>query len=49
VTLTPDGEGTHLRLVHRDLPGDERASHDKGWGQMLDRLAVAAVGGNQDA
>lgn len=42
VTLEPDGGGTHLTLVHRDLPGSERSSHAGGWEQMLDRLATAA-------
>jgi uncharacterized protein YndB with AHSA1/START domain len=49
VTLAPDGDGTHLRLVHRDLPESERASHDGGWEEMLSRLAIAATGGDPDA
>jgi uncharacterized protein YndB with AHSA1/START domain len=49
VTLKPDGEGTRVRPVHRDLPESERAGHDEGWGQILDRLAVAAAGGDPDA
>lgn len=46
VTLEPDGTGTFLRLVHRDLPDSERPAHDGGWEYMLDRLAsaVTAVG-----
>ena len=49
VTLAPDGDGTRLRLVHRGLPESERASHDDGWEGMLDRLAIAATGGDPDA
>jgi hypothetical protein len=40
VTLRPDGDGTLLRLVHRDLPA-AREAHDKGWDGMLERLAGA--------
>src|SRR5919109_1370501 len=43
VTLEPDGDGTRLRLVHRDLPDASRADHDAGWDGMLERLA-AVVG-----
>jgi uncharacterized protein YndB with AHSA1/START domain len=49
VTLAPDGDGTLLRLVHRGLPDSARDSHDDGWTQMLERLAVAATGGDPDA
>jgi uncharacterized protein YndB with AHSA1/START domain len=49
VTLEPDGDGTLLRLVHRDLPASERPPHDAGWDGMLDRLAIAATGGDPDA
>jgi len=44
VTLTPDGDGTLLRLVHRDLPEPSRPQHDKGWEHFLDRLRLAAAG-----
>jgi uncharacterized protein YndB with AHSA1/START domain len=44
VTLTPDGDGTLLRLVHRDLPAAAREQHDAGWDHFLERLAVAAAG-----
>jgi uncharacterized protein YndB with AHSA1/START domain len=44
VTLTPDGDGTLLRLVHRDLPEPSRAQHDKGWEHFLGRLRSAAAG-----
>jgi uncharacterized protein YndB with AHSA1/START domain len=49
VTLAPDGNGTRLRLVHRNLPESERAPHDGGWEEMLSRLAIAATGGDPDA
>jgi uncharacterized protein YndB with AHSA1/START domain len=49
VTLAPDGDGTRLRLVHRNLPEPERAPHDGGWEEMLSRLAIAATGGDPDA
>jgi uncharacterized protein YndB with AHSA1/START domain len=47
VTLAPDGDGTLVRLVHRDLPTDEsRAAHRQGWEHYTARLATAAAGGN---
>ena len=44
VTLTPRGDGTHVRLEHRDLPPDARAPHLTAWGRHLGTLA-AALGG----
>ena len=45
VLLEPDGEGTNLRLIHRDLPTEESAGrHREGWGHYLQRLAAVAVG-----
>jgi uncharacterized protein YndB with AHSA1/START domain len=46
VTLVSDGDGTLLRLVHRDLPEPSRAQHDKGWEHFLDRLRRAAASEN---
>lgn len=47
VLLAPDGDGTHLRLVHTGLPSPESATkHGHGWRHYLDRLAVTAVGGD---
>lgn len=47
VTLTPEGNGTRVRLVHRDLPTDEsRAHHRDGWEHYLERLVTAARGGD---
>lgn len=45
VTLAPDGEGTVLRFVHRDLPSPDIASlHAHGWDHYLERLGIAATG-----
>jgi uncharacterized protein YndB with AHSA1/START domain len=42
VTFEPVPGGTHLRLVHRDLPDDDnRLLHDDGWGRFLARLEAA--------
>ena len=46
VTLTPDGDATVLRLVHRDLPEPSRAQHDVGWEHFLERLRVVGAGGD---
>jgi uncharacterized protein YndB with AHSA1/START domain len=47
VTLTPDGEHTILRLVHRDLPSRELAeSHTAGWDHYLERLQILGMGGD---
>ena len=45
ITLTPDGDGTLLRLVHSGVPDDIRAGSTEGWDHYLQRLAVAAEGG----
>jgi len=47
ITLTPDGDETVVRLEHSQLPTDEAATqHGEGWAFYLDRLAIAAVGGD---
>lgn len=47
ITLTPDGDGTIVRLVQTGLPHDEAASsHDQGWEHYLGRLEVVAAGGD---
>jgi len=46
ITLTPDGDGTIVRLVHRDLPEEARAKHVQGWDLYIPRLAIAAAGGD---
>ena len=48
--LVPEGNGTRLRLTHRDLPNEEAASrHAHGWEHYLDRLSTAATGGDPGA
>ena len=45
VNLVPDGGGTQLRLVHRDLPNAESAErHSYGWSHYTQRLSAAAAG-----
>jgi uncharacterized protein YndB with AHSA1/START domain len=45
--LVPDGDGTLLRFTHRELPTAEAmASHAHGWDHYLERLALAASGGD---
>jgi uncharacterized protein YndB with AHSA1/START domain len=46
IMLEPDGEGTCLRLTHRDLAPDMRPFHLAGWHHYLSRLAVVAAGGD---
>jgi uncharacterized protein YndB with AHSA1/START domain len=46
IELSPDGDGTLVRLTHRGLPPEERALHETGWVHYLSRLAVAAGGGD---
>ena len=46
VSLTPDGDGTILRLVHRRLPVAAVPFHRAGWDHYLPRLAIAAAGGD---
>ena len=47
IDLVPDGDGTTLRFVHRDLPSAEAVqSHTHGWDHYLERLGIAAAGGD---
>jgi uncharacterized protein YndB with AHSA1/START domain len=46
IVLEPDGDGTLLRLTHRDLPQDMTAFHVLGWDHYLARLATAAADGD---
>jgi uncharacterized protein YndB with AHSA1/START domain len=47
VLLSADGDGTQVRLIHSDLANAESAAkHGHGWRHYLDRLAVAAAGGD---
>jgi len=44
ISLTPDGEGTILRLRHLGLSAEERPNHAMGWDQFLPGLVAAAEG-----
>jgi uncharacterized protein YndB with AHSA1/START domain len=44
--LTPDRGGTRVDLEHRGLPLAERPAHGVGWIHYLDRLQIAAPGGD---
>lgn len=47
ITLEPVSGGTLLRLVHRGLPSPEAcAAHEEGWAHYVERLAIAAQGGD---
>jgi uncharacterized protein YndB with AHSA1/START domain len=45
VSLSPDGDGTMVRVVHRRLPPEAVAFHRAGWEHYLARLAIAVAGG----
>ena len=49
VSLTPDGEETVVRLVHRRLVPEATRLHNAGWAHYLARLAVAATGADPGA
>ncbi len=44
ITLTPEGEGTTVRVVHRGLPPREARRHAVGWPHFLARLVIAGAG-----
>ena len=47
IDLVPRNGGTLLRMTHTGLPNAEQcASHGRGWTHYLERLAVAAAGGD---
>ena len=46
IELVPDGEGTLVRLTHRNLPPEQAALHRQGWEHYLGRLAMRAEGGD---
>ena len=46
ITLRAEGDETVLELVHRGLPPEQLALHDTGWGHFLERLTIAAGGGD---
>jgi len=44
--LVPEGDGTRVRLTHRDLPSGASDGHARGWEHYLTRLATVAAGGD---
>jgi uncharacterized protein YndB with AHSA1/START domain len=44
ITLTPQGDTTLLRLVHRGLPADAIGDHLRGWTYYIGRLEKALNG-----
>lgn len=47
VTLEPAGDGTRLTLRHSGLPDEEQVTqHGHGWEHYMERLRVAAAGGD---
>lgn len=46
ITLTQQGEGTMVRIVHAGLPELEARQHAMGWPHFLERLAIAGAGHN---
>lgn len=46
IVLRSEDGGTTLELVHRNLPPEEAPRHGVGWGHFLERLVVAASGGD---
>jgi uncharacterized protein YndB with AHSA1/START domain len=47
VSLTPEGEGTVLRLAHRRVPRERKPFIQAGWEHYLPRLALAVAGDPQ--
>jgi uncharacterized protein YndB with AHSA1/START domain len=45
ITLLPEGAGTRLNLVHRELPADWMPDHIAGWEYCLARMKLVAEGG----
>lgn len=46
VTLTPEADGTTVRIVHLNLPELEARQHAIGWPHFLARLITAGAGGD---
>jgi uncharacterized protein YndB with AHSA1/START domain len=46
IDLEDDGDGTLIRLTHRDMPADHVDVHRTGWVHYLGRLGVCAAGGD---
>jgi uncharacterized protein YndB with AHSA1/START domain len=50
IELTPEGDGTRLHFLHRNLPNPEAVeSHGPGWDHYLSRLELAAAGADPGA
>ena len=49
ITLHREDGKTLVRLVHRGLPEDAVSDHTRGWDHYLNRLGVAATGGDAGA
>jgi uncharacterized protein YndB with AHSA1/START domain len=50
IDLIPEGTGTRLHFLHRDLPNAAAVeSHGHGWNHYLARLEIAAGGGDPGA
>ena len=47
VDLTPKNGSTVVRFSHSGLPPEEVPGHREGWNHFLDRLAIAAAGGDR--
>ena len=45
ISITPDDDGTLVRLRHLCLPPEQRDPHLEGWEHYLPRLAIASQGG----
>ena len=46
VRLSPAAGGTQVDIVHRGLPADQTAGFARGWPHFMQRLAIAASGGD---
>ena len=46
ITLREEKGGTKMRVVHSSLPPDQVAGHGEGWDHYLERLSIAAAGGD---
>jgi uncharacterized protein YndB with AHSA1/START domain len=46
VLVAEEGGGTLVTLRHHDLPADEQDMHSHGWTFYLERLTIAASGGD---
>jgi len=42
ITLTTDGDGTIVQLLHHDLPSGQREGHEAGWVGCLGTLSRVA-------